>query len=247
MAHIATPTFAVPSPSAELRPLKPFAWRASLLLFGIPSLLMIGNMWVVWPALMAAGIGRADSYAAVITAAGLLLTAAALVGYAAEGRPLTWKAFAARFWLDKFDRTIALWSLGALVVAALAGLATNAASVAVFNATGYTPPDLTGRVSQIGLVLMMLIPSIVGEELWWRGYIFPRQAAYFGRWTWLVHGILWSFFHTFKWWTLPAMLVFCLIYPYCVQRTRSIWPSAIPHAILNSIGPAALVISQLAG
>jgi membrane protease YdiL (CAAX protease family) len=245
MAQIATPSFAVPAPSVEARPLKPFGWGASLLLFGIPSTLMILNLWVLWPALMAAGMGRAESYASVITLAGLLLTAAALIGYAAEGRPLTWKALAARFWLDRFDRRIALWSLGGLIAAAVVGLATNAASVAVFNATGYTPPDLAGHVTQIGWVLAMLIPSIVGEELWWRGYIFPRQEAYFGRWTWLVHGILWSFFHTFKWWTLPAMLIFCLIYPYLVQRTRSIWPSAIPHAILNGIGPAALVISQL--
>jgi membrane protease YdiL (CAAX protease family) len=102
-------------------------------------------------------------------------------------------------------------------------------------------------VSQIGWVLAMLLANIVGEELWWRGYIFPRQELYFGRWTWLVHGILWSFFHTFKWWTLPALLIFCLIYPYIVQRARSIWPAIIPHAILNGIGPILLVISQLAG
>jgi hypothetical protein len=61
MAQIATPSFAVPAPSDESRPLKPFGWGASLLLFGIPSILMIVNMWVIWPALMAAGMGRAES------------------------------------------------------------------------------------------------------------------------------------------------------------------------------------------
>jgi membrane protease YdiL (CAAX protease family) len=247
MAQIATPSIAASTSADESRSLKPFGWRPSLLLFGIPTILMIVNMWVVWPAMMAAGMSRPESYATVITLAGVLLTLASLIGYTAEGRPLTWRAFAARFWLDKFDRKIALWSLGGLIVAAVVASATNALSMAVFNAVRYTPPDLTGRVTHIGWVFTMLVANIVGEELWWRGYIFPRQEAYFGGRTWLVHGLLWAFFHMFKWWVLPAMLIFCLIYPFAVQRTRSIWPSAIPHIILNGIGPATLIISQLVG
>jgi len=28
------------------------------------------------------------------------------------------------------------------------------------------------------------------RELWWRGYILPRQELAFGRWTWIIHGLL---------------------------------------------------------
>jgi hypothetical protein len=37
--------------------------------------------------------------------------------------------------------------------------------------------------------------NIFGEELWWRGYIQPRQELLTKRYTWLVHGALWSLFH----------------------------------------------------
>jgi membrane protease YdiL (CAAX protease family) len=37
----------------------------------------------------------------------------------------------------------------------------------------------------------------VGEELWWRGYVLPRQELAFGRATWVIHGILWSVIHLF--------------------------------------------------
>jgi membrane protease YdiL (CAAX protease family) len=207
---------------------------------------MVVMMWVIWPALMAGGMDRAASYTLVMAAVGSLLSLAALIGYVLEGNPLTWKAFAARFWLDKFSRRILLWVGGGLIVSAAVGAATNAASAAVFNAMGYTPPDLAGHVTRIGWVLIMLAANIVGEELWWRGYIFPRQEVRFGRWTWLVQGTLWAFFHTFKWWSLPALLIFCQVYPFITQRTRSIWPAVLIHTILNGIGPVALVIGQLA-
>ena len=52
----------------------------------------------------------------------------------------------------------------------------------------------------------MLIFNIVGEELWWRGYIFPRQEKQHGRFTWVLHGLLWTLFHAFKWWDLIGLV-----------------------------------------
>jgi membrane protease YdiL (CAAX protease family) len=37
--------------------------------------------------------------------------------------------------------------------------------------------------------------NIVGEELWWRGFILPRQEPVFGRRTWVLQGVLHGFFH----------------------------------------------------
>jgi membrane protease YdiL (CAAX protease family) len=37
--------------------------------------------------------------------------------------------------------------------------------------------------------------NIFGEEFLWRGYIQPRQELLNRNWTWLVHGILWAFWH----------------------------------------------------
>jgi hypothetical protein len=45
------------------------------------------------------------------------------------------------------------------------------------------------------LALMMMTIhfafNIVGKEFSWRGYFLPRQELAFGKWTWLVRGILW--------------------------------------------------------
>ena len=37
--------------------------------------------------------------------------------------------------------------------------------------------------------------NIFGEEFYWRGYIQPRQEILNKKWTWLVHGLLWAFWH----------------------------------------------------
>lgn len=39
---------------------------------------------------------------------------------------------------------------------------------------------------------LMLVFNIGGEELWWRGYVLPRQELAFGKLAWVVHGIFWS-------------------------------------------------------
>src|SRR5205807_1973574 len=45
--------------------------------------------------------------------------------------------------------------------------------------------------------LVMLACNIGGEELWWRGYLLPRQEAAFGKAAWIIHGMYWSLFHLF--------------------------------------------------
>jgi len=36
--------------------------------------------------------------------------------------------------------------------------------------------------------VVILVCNIGGEELWWRGYVLPRQELAFGRATWVIHG-----------------------------------------------------------
>jgi membrane protease YdiL (CAAX protease family) len=45
--------------------------------------------------------------------------------------------------------------------------------------------------------VVMLVCNIGGEELWWRGYVLPRQELAFCKAAWVVHGIFWSAFHLF--------------------------------------------------
>jgi hypothetical protein len=44
---------------------------------------------------------------------------------------------------------------------------------------------------------VLVFGNIAGEELWWRGYVLPRQEAASGAVAWLYHGLLWAAFHLF--------------------------------------------------
>jgi membrane protease YdiL (CAAX protease family) len=70
----------------------------------------------------------------------------------------------------------------------------------------------------------MFVYNIGGEELWWRGYVLPRQELGFGRATWVVHGILWSAFHLFMQptlWDTLRMSITGLALSFVAQRTKS--------------------------
>lgn len=86
-------------------------------------------------------------------------------------------------------------------------------------------------------LIVLLVFNIGGEELWWRGYIMPRQELVFGKLTWIVNGILWASFHIFIHTTLfdlIRMMPTCLALAYVVQRTRNTWTGIIGHTVGNS-------------
>jgi len=69
--------------------------------------------------------------------------------------------------------------------------------------------------------------NVLGEEFWWRGYVLPRQELSFGKWTWLIHGLLWSGFHLFMPWDAIRLLPGSLALPFVAQRRKNTWPGII--------------------
>jgi membrane protease YdiL (CAAX protease family) len=78
--------------------------------------------------------------------------------------------------------------------------------------------------------------NILGEELWWRGYILPRQEMAQGTRAWLANGLLWNLFHWFFYWNLIPLLPSCFALPWLTQRTRNTWTAIMGHGILNGAG-----------
>jgi membrane protease YdiL (CAAX protease family) len=94
--------------------------------------------------------------------------------------------------------------------------------------------------------LVMLICNIGGEELWWRGYVLPRQELAFGKGAWVVHGICWSAFHLFMQptlWDTVRMSITGLALSFVAQRTKSTWPGIVGH----SFGNLAFFLSLVSG
>jgi membrane protease YdiL (CAAX protease family) len=83
---------------------------------------------------------------------------------------------------------------------------------------------------------VMLVCNIGGEELWWRGYVLPRQELAFGRSAWVVHGIFWSVFHLFMQptlWDTARMAITGVALSFVAQRTKSTWPGIVGHGFGN--------------
>jgi membrane protease YdiL (CAAX protease family) len=78
-----------------------------------------------------------------------------------------------------------------------------------------------------------LILNVFGEELWWRGYVLPRQELAFGKWVWVVHGILWNLFHSFFYWELITLLPGCLALSFVAYKHKSTWPGIIAHFAIS--------------
>ena len=84
--------------------------------------------------------------------------------------------------------------------------------------------------------VVMLVCNIGGEELWWRGYVLPRQELAFGRAAWVIHGICWSAFHLFMQptlWDTVRMAITGVALSFVSQRTKSTWPGIVGHSFGN--------------
>lgn len=96
--------------------------------------------------------------------------------------------------------------------------------------------QILGNWRVIVIYFIMLFFNITAEELLWRGYILPRQELAYGKKAWLIHGLLWTLFHSFKWWDMISLLPVCLLISYIAQKRQSIWPGFIAHYIVNGMG-----------
>ncbi len=249
------------SPGPRPLPLAPAA-----LYFGLPAVLMLFTFYVGEPALAAHGLPPFFSSALALYGPLALLLVAALAAHRLEGRPLTWPALRERFRFRRMRRADWGWTLGLVLVASLATLNPVSRLLVdhgIIPLPEHMPALLDPRIVQepaslsqslsagmpgwafAGLNLLFLLINVLGEELWWRGYILPRQEAAHGRWAWVVHGILWTLFHLPKYWQYLTLLPGCLAFAYVAQRTRNIWPGIIAHLLVNGMGLALLVIPAL--
>jgi membrane protease YdiL (CAAX protease family) len=104
-----------------------------------------------------------------------------------------------------------------------------------------------GQWSLVLLTLLLLFFNIVGEEFWWRGYILPRQELALGKHAWIVHGILWTLFHAFKYWDWLALLPVCLGIAFVAQSRRNTWIGFWAHLLFNSVSALGIIALVITG
>jgi membrane protease YdiL (CAAX protease family) len=231
--------------AAGPEPIQPMGLAESLVLFGVPALLLVPALYGLQPALISAGFAAPLSYAISLSLINIGLLLAAIWGYRHEGHPPTWSAFAARMRLERMGLREWKWTLAGLVVMGALSVLVSWLLLTTFGMLGFVPPDLGSTGGDQLLLIVVLIFNVAGEELWWRGYILPRQELAYGERTWLVNGVLWAFYHIFKWWVVPGMLITCLVIPFITQRLKNTTPGLIIHFVLNALGSIAIVVTLL--
>jgi uncharacterized protein len=88
---------------------------------------------------------------------------------------------------------------------------------------------LDGAWGWYGLVLALLVFTIVGEELLFRGYLLPRMNGAFGRGDWVANGLLFAGYHLHVPWAMPAALLDTFTLAYPTKRYRSAWIGIAVH------------------
>lgn len=67
-----------------------------------------------------------------------------------------------------------------------------------------------------------------------RGYILPKQEMKFGKYAWLINGILNGICYGLIW--RPNIIFYILMFPlisFVIQRRRNLWIGIIFHYLLN--------------
>ena len=159
-----------------------------------------------------------------------------------EQRTFRWSTVREALWL-RSPRSPRSGRVGGriwLIVIPLILLFTAAQELAPFAApenrefTGLVESDagkafLNGAWGWYGLVLALLVFTIVGEELLFRGYLLPRMNGAFGRGDWVANGLLFAGYHLHVPWAMPAALLDMFTLAYPSKRYRSAWIGIAVH------------------
>lgn len=91
------------------------------------------------------------------------------------------------------------------------------------------------------MVTMMVLNTVLGEELLFRGLLLPRMRGAFGRWDWLANGVLFGLYHLHLPWSIPANLLDTFIISWPARRYRSALIGICVHSAQTVVFTALLL------
>jgi membrane protease YdiL (CAAX protease family) len=233
---------------------RPMRAGESVAYMGIVAALGLGCFYGLRPWLERARWASYPAYLASLSIVFVLLLVWSLAAYRAEGRPWSLRAYLQRNRLESVQGKTVLWGIGLgafmfLLTAAFSPLLSWAISAGLLPLPAGIPDYLDpSRQQSLALIkqqfveqgILPLIPIVVvlniaAEELFWRGMVFPRQELVHGKYTFIVHGLVWAFSHLFQYWMLPPILIGSLALAWTVQHSRSTWVGVIAHLANNGL------------
>ena len=243
--------------------IKPIPFLTSLVIFLGAAVLFLINERVIIPYLDQLGASQLMLFLTYISPFALFFFVA-LYGYRTEGNPWNWKALKARFRYKPIKGKMWLWTILFVAVDTASYLIIYKFAFPVIkkihnvfpthevvtnfmnNGETFAGFNVHGNWWLLGLFLLLYFLNVVGEEILWRGYLWPRQELTHGKYTWIVHGLLWTSFHLFAPYNAVMVLPGALFMSYITQRYQNNTIFLISHATLNGI-PLIILITNIIG
>lgn len=237
---------------------KPLKLGIAFSIFATGALLFFLIERMVLPYLADQGVHKAVLFC-IMALPHVLFFTGALIGYRLEGGLWNWSDFRTRFRYQAIRGKMWLWAPLIVLVDIGLYLAVYQLAFPIVKAVhdAFPPPAIVNEIIGDGstfagfetsgnwlllpLFLFFYFFNVVGEEFLWRGYLFPRQEKRHGKYTWIIHGLLWTFFHIFAPYNALMVLPGALFLSYVVQRTRNNTLFLISHAVLNGIPLVTLI------
>jgi len=203
--------------------------------------------WIVAPWLASSLDGPAPLFASlvIVLTAGLLWQFVMVVALVAhEQRSLRWSVVRDALWL-RAPRSPRTGRVGGrvwlVVIPLIVGLAAEeliptlahpgGRDFGVFFGSDAGQQFISGAWGWFALLLvMMILNTVMGEELLFRGYLLPRMHGAFGNGDWVANGILFAAYHVHVWWVIPSSLVDMFLLAYPTKRYRSAWIGIVVHS-----------------
>jgi len=89
---------------------------------------------------------------------------------------------------------------------------------------------MVGNWSFFGLFLIMAVFNILGEEFIFRGLLLPKMNGVFGKYDWVINGVLMGAYHWHQPWTIPgAILANIICFSFPSKRFKSTYISMLIH------------------
>ncbi|MFC2025624.1 CPBP family intramembrane glutamic endopeptidase [Chloroflexota bacterium] len=94
--------------------------------------------------------------------------------------------------------------------------------------------QLTGNWTFFVSFIILLVFNIFGEEFFFRGVLLPKMGGTFGKWDWVVNGVLFGLYHLHEpWIILPAAIDGAILFAFPAKYFRSTWLPIIAHTAAN--------------
>lgn len=254
----------------RLAGIRPLGVGGSFLLFAVPATILYCAHFFFVPWYVArTGAPYLAGYLIAWPGTMALFFIAALVGYSLEGNALRWNSLAPRFRLTRMAGKDWLWTLGLLVIslAIYFGLGFSSqilARIPILAPHPIVPADfgpqattaripgflmgmsLSGKWWVAAVFVIGWLLNIFGEELWFRGYLLPRQELAMGHSAWIANGLMFGFNHIWQPWNLLLIVPSALIAAYVVQKRCNTWILVVMHGVMN-LTLVVVVVLNVAG